>query len=117
QPSSIGSEATGPPPQDWTFDIGPGVVMAPWFEGGAYYGVLPVPNLDLRCVARRALRVVPPLRSCRSPTLIFAAGAMCSSCRRAMASAPRSSRPLASRPDRSCATDVHATGGTGGGWP
>ena len=35
-------------PQDWTFDIGPGVVMAPWFEGGAYYRVLPVPNLDLR---------------------------------------------------------------------
>ena len=48
QPSSIGSEAAGPRPQDWTFDIGPGVVMAPWFEGSAYYRVLPVPNLDLR---------------------------------------------------------------------
>lgn len=48
QPSSIGSEPVGPPPPDWTFDIGPGVVMAPWFEGGAYYRVLPVPNLDLR---------------------------------------------------------------------
>ena len=48
QPSSIGSEAAGPRPQEWTFDIGPGVVMAPWFEGGAYYRVLPVPNLDLR---------------------------------------------------------------------
>ena len=48
QPSSIGSEAPGPPPRDWTFDIGPGVVMAPWFEGGAYYRILPVPNLDLR---------------------------------------------------------------------
>ncbi len=48
QPSSIGSEPSGPPPRDWTFDIGPGVVMAPWFEGGAYYRVLPIPNLDLR---------------------------------------------------------------------
>jgi outer membrane scaffolding protein for murein synthesis (MipA/OmpV family) len=48
QPSSIGSEAAGPPPRDWTFDIGPGAVVAPWFEGGAYYRVLPVPNLDLR---------------------------------------------------------------------
>lgn len=48
QPTSIGSEPAGPPPKDWTFDIGPGVVMAPWFEGGAYYRVLPVPNLDLR---------------------------------------------------------------------
>lgn len=48
QPSSIGSEAAGPPARDWSFDIGPGVVMAPWFEGGAYYRVLPVPNLDLR---------------------------------------------------------------------
>jgi MipA family protein len=48
QPSSIGSEPSGPPPKDWTFDIGPGVVMAPWFEGGAYYRVLPIPNLDLR---------------------------------------------------------------------
>jgi len=48
QPSSIGSEAAGPRSQDWTFDIGPGVVMAPWFEGSAYYRVLPVPNLDLR---------------------------------------------------------------------
>lgn len=48
QPTSIGSEAAGPPPKDWTLDIGPGVVMAPWFEGGAYYRVLPVPNLDLR---------------------------------------------------------------------
>ena len=48
QPSSIGSEPAGPPPRDWTFDIGPGVVMAPWFEGGAWYRVLPVPNLDLR---------------------------------------------------------------------
>jgi outer membrane protein len=48
QPTSIGSEPAGPPPRDWTFDIGPGVVMAPWFEGGAYYRVLPVPNLDLR---------------------------------------------------------------------
>lgn len=48
QPSSIGSEPAGPPPRDWTFDIGPGVVMAPWFEGGAFYRVLPIPNLDLR---------------------------------------------------------------------
>ena len=48
QPSSIGSEAAGPPPNDWTFDIGPGVVTAPWFEGGIYYRVLPIPNLDLR---------------------------------------------------------------------
>ena len=48
QPSSIGSEAAGPPAKEWTFDIGPGAVMAPWFEGGAYYRVLPVPNFDLR---------------------------------------------------------------------
>lgn len=48
QPTSIGSESAGPPPRDWTFDVGPGVVMAPWFEGGAYYRALPVPNLDLR---------------------------------------------------------------------
>lgn len=48
QPSSIGSEPAGPAPRDWTFDIGPGVVIAPWFEGGAYYRALPVPNLDLR---------------------------------------------------------------------
>lgn len=48
QPSTIGSEAAGPPPRDWTFDIGPGVVVAPWFEGAANYRVLPVPNLDLR---------------------------------------------------------------------
>lgn len=48
QPTSIGSEPSGPPPRDWTFDVGPGVVMAPWFEGGKYYRVLPVPNLDLR---------------------------------------------------------------------
>ena len=48
QPSSIGSEPSGPPPRDWTFDIGPGVVVAPWFEGGAYYRALPVPNIDLR---------------------------------------------------------------------
>lgn len=48
QPTSIGSEPSGPPLKDWTFDIGPGVVMAPWFEGSAYYRVLPVPNLDLR---------------------------------------------------------------------
>ncbi|MDI1286720.1 MAG: MipA/OmpV family protein [Reyranella sp.] len=48
QPSSIGSEPAGPPPKDWTFDIGPGVVMAPWFEGSANYRILPIPNLDLR---------------------------------------------------------------------
>jgi outer membrane scaffolding protein for murein synthesis (MipA/OmpV family) len=48
QPSSIGSEPSGPPPRDWTFDIGPGVVVAPWFEGSAWYRALPVPNLDLR---------------------------------------------------------------------
>lgn len=48
QPSSIGSEASGPPVRDWTLDFGPGVVMAPWFEGGAYYRVLPIPNIDLR---------------------------------------------------------------------
>ena len=48
QPSSIGGERAGRPPTDWTFDIGPGVVVAPWFEGGAWYRVLPVPNLDLR---------------------------------------------------------------------
>ena len=48
QPSSIGSEPAGPPPKDWTFDIGPGAVVAPWFEGGANYRVLPVPNIDLR---------------------------------------------------------------------
>jgi outer membrane scaffolding protein for murein synthesis (MipA/OmpV family) len=48
QPSSIGSDAAGRPPTDWTFDVGPGVVMAPWFEGGAFYRVLPIPNVDLR---------------------------------------------------------------------
>ncbi len=48
QPTSIGSEPAGPPPKDWTFDIGPGVVIAPWFEGSANYRVLPIPNLDLR---------------------------------------------------------------------
>lgn len=48
QPSSIGSEPAGRPPADWTFDIGPGVVMAPWFEGSAWYRVLPIPNVDLR---------------------------------------------------------------------
>ena len=48
QPSSIGSEPAGPPPKDWTFDIGPGVIVAPWFEGSANYRVLPIPNLDLR---------------------------------------------------------------------
>ena len=32
QPSSIGSEAVWPRPQNWTFDIGPGVVRAPRFE-------------------------------------------------------------------------------------
>lgn len=48
QPTSIGSEPAGPPPKDWTFDIGPGVVVAPWFEGSANYRVLPIPNLDLR---------------------------------------------------------------------
>lgn len=48
QPTSIGSERFGPPPKDWTFDIGPGVVVAPWFEGSANYRVLPIPNLDLR---------------------------------------------------------------------
>jgi MipA family protein len=48
QPSSIGSEPSGPPPRDWTFDIGPGVVVAPWFEGSANYRVLPIPNVDLR---------------------------------------------------------------------
>lgn len=48
QPSSIGSEPTGPPPKDWTFDIGPGVIVAPRFEGAANYRVLPIPNLDLR---------------------------------------------------------------------
>lgn len=48
QPSSIGSQPSGPPPKDWTFDVGPGVVIAPWFEGGAWYRALPVPNVDLR---------------------------------------------------------------------
>ena len=48
QPSSIGSEPAGPPPKDWTFDIGPGVIVGPWFEGSANYRVLPIPNLDLR---------------------------------------------------------------------
>jgi outer membrane protein len=48
QPSSIGSEAPGRAPTDWTFDVGPGVVVGPWFEGGAYYRAIPVPNLDLR---------------------------------------------------------------------
>ncbi|MCW5738012.1 MAG: MipA/OmpV family protein [Enhydrobacter sp.] len=48
QPAAIGSEPAGPPPNDWTFDIGPGVVVAPWFEGSAYYRVLPIPNIDLR---------------------------------------------------------------------
>lgn len=48
QPSSIGSEQARRSSTDWTFDIGPGVVVAPWFEGGAFYRVLPVPNLDLR---------------------------------------------------------------------
>ncbi len=48
QPSSIGSTPSGPPPKDWTFDIGPGVIVTPWFEGAANYRVLPIPNLDLR---------------------------------------------------------------------
>lgn len=48
QPTSIGSESAGSAPRDWTLDVGPGVVIAPWFEGGAYYRVLPVPNIDLR---------------------------------------------------------------------
>lgn len=48
QPAAIGSEPTGPPPKDWTFDIGPGVIVAPWFEGSANYRVLPIPNIDLR---------------------------------------------------------------------
>ena len=48
QPSSIGSERFGPKPTDWTLDVGPGVVMAPWYEGSAYYRVLPIPNLDIR---------------------------------------------------------------------
>ena len=48
QPTTIGSERFGAPPKDWTFDIGPGVVVAPWFEGSANYRVLPIPNLDLR---------------------------------------------------------------------
>jgi outer membrane protein len=48
QPSSIGSEPAGPPPKDWTFDIGPGAIVAPRFEGAANYRVLPIPNLDLR---------------------------------------------------------------------
>jgi outer membrane protein len=48
QPASIGSEPSGPPPKDWTFDIGPGVVVAPWFEGSANYRILPIPNFDLR---------------------------------------------------------------------
>ena len=48
QPTTIGSERVGPAPKDWTFDIGPGVVVAPWFEGSANYRVLPIPNLDLR---------------------------------------------------------------------
>lgn len=49
QPASIGSGSAAPAaaPQ-WTFDIGPGVVVAPWFEGGANYRVLPIPSLDLR---------------------------------------------------------------------
>ena len=37
QPAAIGSEPTGQPPKDWTFDFGPGVVVAPWFEGSAYW--------------------------------------------------------------------------------
>ena len=45
QPMSIGSEPFRPPPKDWTFDIGPGVVLAPWFEGSANYRVLPIPNV------------------------------------------------------------------------
>ncbi|MBX9946375.1 MAG: MipA/OmpV family protein [Reyranella sp.] len=48
QPSSIGSEPSGPPPKDWTFDIGPGAILVPWFEGSANYRILPIPNLDLR---------------------------------------------------------------------
>lgn len=48
QPSTIGSEPAGPPPRDWTFDIGPGAIVAPRFEGAANYRVLPIPNLDLR---------------------------------------------------------------------
>lgn len=48
QPTSIGSEAAGPPPKDWTFNIGPGAIVAPRFEGAASYRVLPIPNLDLR---------------------------------------------------------------------
>jgi outer membrane protein len=48
QPATIGSEPAGPAPKDWTFDIGPGVIVGPWFEGSANYRVLPIPNLDLR---------------------------------------------------------------------
>ena len=48
QPSSIDGKAVGSPATDWTFDIGPGVIVVPWFEGSAYYRILPVPNLDLR---------------------------------------------------------------------
>ena len=48
QPAAIGSEPSGPPPKDWSFDIGPGVIVTPWFEGSANYRVLPVPNIDLR---------------------------------------------------------------------
>ena len=48
QPTTIGSEPAGAPPKDWSLDVGPGVVVAPWFEGSANYRVLPIPNLDLR---------------------------------------------------------------------
>lgn len=48
QPATIGSSAAVPPAADWTFDIGPGVIVAPWFEGSANYRVLPIPNIDLR---------------------------------------------------------------------
>ncbi len=48
QPASIGSEPAGAQPPSWTLDIGPGVVVGPWFEGGANYRVLPVPGIDLR---------------------------------------------------------------------
>jgi len=45
-----GSPASAQQPSgaNWTFDIGPGVLVTPWFEGSANYRVLPIPALELR---------------------------------------------------------------------
>ncbi len=37
-----------PPTTDWTFDVGPGVLWTPRFEGSVDHRVLPIPALELR---------------------------------------------------------------------